>query len=171
MHSLPPIGAEIPCSILAIGAILEYDGKTIPLDFRGGIKYRVDVNPDDPMYSVRLRIMGHKATAEGPDGMTFTIEQNDIDVDAKSLLRCTQQFPPKYEQVDVLSFTLVIDKPKSEPAILTTKDPMRQVATLTQFPPKGDQYAIQSPVELIDLENPDEVVARLTSFTAKQGGL
>ncbi|MFD0152981.1 hypothetical protein ACWGQ4_30095 [Streptomyces sp. NPDC055721] len=123
------------------------------------------------MNSVRLRIIGHRVTAEGPDGMTVTIEQNDIDVDAKSLLRRTQPFPPKYEQVDVLSFTLVIEKAKGEPAILITKDPMRQVATLTQFPPKGDQYTIQSPVELIDLENPDKVVARLTSFTAKQGGL
>ncbi|MEU2135473.1 hypothetical protein, partial [Streptomyces sp. NPDC018352] len=44
-------------------------------------------------------------------GGTITIEQNDIDVDAKSLLRLTQRFPPRFEQVMVLSFTMTIDQP------------------------------------------------------------
>ncbi|MFF8029658.1 hypothetical protein ACFZDJ_53410 [Streptomyces sp. NPDC007896] len=44
-------------------------------------------------------------------GGTITIEQNDVDVDAKSLLRLSQKFPPKYEQIMVLSFTMTIDQP------------------------------------------------------------
>lgn len=45
-------------------------------------------------------------------GATITIEQNDVDVDAKSLLKLTQRFPPRYEQIMVLSFTMVIDEPQ-----------------------------------------------------------
>ncbi|MET7784248.1 hypothetical protein ABZT28_52900 [Streptomyces sp. NPDC005388] len=44
-------------------------------------------------------------------GGTITIEQNDVDVDSKSLLRLTQRFPPRYEQIMVLSFTMVIEQP------------------------------------------------------------
>ncbi|MFD3565211.1 hypothetical protein ACFWVU_36955 [Streptomyces sp. NPDC058686] len=168
---LPPIGAEIPCSILAIGATLEHNGTTFTLDFRGGIKHRVDVNPNDPMNSVRLRTVGFKVSAEGPDGMTCTMEQNDVDVDARSLLKIVQPFPPKFEHRDVETFTLVIEKSGAEPVILTTKDPMVQISTLTQFPPKGDTYKLERPVELIDLENPDKVAARITVFDSKRGGL
>ncbi|MFI6695101.1 hypothetical protein ACIBLA_25775 [Streptomyces sp. NPDC050433] len=51
-------------------------------------------------------------TYKNAGGGTFTIEQNDVDVDAKSLLRIGQRFPPKYEQIMVLSFTMTIDKPE-----------------------------------------------------------
>jgi hypothetical protein len=50
---------------------------------------------------------------KGGGGGTITIEQNDVDVDAKSLLRLAQTFPPKYEQIMVLSFTMVIEQPQS----------------------------------------------------------
>ncbi|OPC77707.1 hypothetical protein B4N89_36025 [Embleya scabrispora] len=45
-------------------------------------------------------------------GSPITIEQNDIDVDAKILLKLTQKFPPRYEQVMVLSFTMTPDLPE-----------------------------------------------------------
>ncbi|MFD8983813.1 hypothetical protein [Streptomyces sp. NPDC059564] len=169
MPLLPPIGAEIPCSILAIGTTIEYKGTTFTVDFRGGIKHRVDVNPNDPINSVKLRTIGFKVSAEGPDGMTFTIEQNDIDVDAKSLLRITQSAPPKFEHLDYESFTLTIEK-SGDPVILTTYGPMVQVSSLTQFPPKGDTYKLQNPVELFDPET-EKVVAVITGFDSKRGGL
>ncbi|MDR3083336.1 MAG: hypothetical protein LBV60_20865 [Streptomyces sp.] len=43
-------------------------------------------------------------------GDTITIEQNDVDADAKSLLKLSQRFPPKFEQIMVLSFTMTIDQ-------------------------------------------------------------
>jgi len=188
---LPPIGAEIPCSCLAINTPLRIRTSLVTVDFRGGIKVRVDVNPDDPINSVRLRVVGHKVSAELPGdlsdkagGGSITIEQNDVDVDAKSLLRLTQRFPPKYEQIMVLSFTMVIEQPERmlqmagiqsrkayEPLILTTKDPAKLIGTLTQFPPRGDLYQLQNPVDLIDLENPDVTVATIEKFPVKVGGL
>jgi hypothetical protein len=188
---LPPIGAEIPCSCLAINTPLQIRTSLVTVDFRGGIKVRVDVNPDDPVNSVRLRVVGHKVSAElpgpqsqGASGGSITIEQNDVDVDPKSLLRITQSFPPKFEQIMVLSFTMVIEQPQAmlamagiksskayEPLILTTKDPAKLIGSLTQFPPKGDLYQLQNPVDLIDLENPDTVVATIKQFPVKVGGL
>jgi hypothetical protein len=174
---LPPIGAEIPMSMLARHVPVVVKGHKMHPDFRGGIKVRVDVNPDDPINSVRLRVVGFKMTAEPPDRAdvgSITIEQNDVDVDAKSLLRLTQRFPPKYEQIMVLSFTMVIDQPQgriSEPLILTTKDPAKLIGSLTQFPPKGDLYQLQNPVDLVDLENPDTAVATIHKFPVKVGGL
>ena len=188
---LPPIGAEIPCSCLAINTPLQIRTSLVTVDFRGGIKVRVDVNPDDPVNSVRLRVVGHKVSAElpgpqaqGAGGGSITIEQNDVDVDPKSLLRITQNFPPKFEQIMVLSFTMVIEQPQTmlamagiksskayEPLILTTKDPAQLIGSLTQFPPKGDLYQLQNPVDLIDLENPDTVVATIKQFPVKVGGL
>lgn len=187
---LPPIGAEIPCSCLAINTPLQIRTALVSVDFRGGIRVRVDVDPNDPINSVRLRVVGHRVSAELPGaqssqgGGSITIEQNDVDVDPKSLLRLTQRFPPKFEQIMVLSFTMVIDQPQQmlrlagirsskayEPLILTTKDPARLVGQLTQFPPRGDLYRLQNPVDLVDLENPDVTVATIQKFPVKVGGL
>ncbi|MFD8134499.1 hypothetical protein [Streptomyces mirabilis] len=55
--------------------------------------------------------------------------------------------------------------------MLTTKDPAKLIGTLTQYPPKGDLYQLQSPVDLIDLENPDIVVATIQKLPVKIGGL
>ncbi|WP_158895165.1 twin-arginine translocation signal domain-containing protein [Amycolatopsis anabasis] len=188
---LPPIGAEIPCSCLAINTPLQIRTALVSVDFRGGIKVRVDVNPDDPVNSVRLRVVGHKVSGELPDvgdgrqgGGTITIEQNDVDVDAKSLLRLTQRFPPRYEQIMVLSFTMTIDQPDDlmrragvrapriyEPLVLTTKEPAQLIGKLTQFPPRGDLYKLQNPVDLILPDDPDTTIATIERFPVKVGGL
>ncbi|KAI8870987.1 hypothetical protein GQ42DRAFT_9449 [Ramicandelaber brevisporus] len=170
--------------MLAINTPLRIRGKPVTVDFRGGIKVRVDVNPDDQYNSVRFRVVGHRMSAELPGGdgdsasggRTITIEQNDIDVDAKSLLKLTQRFPPKYENIMVLSFTMTIDQPdptsgKSEPLVLTTKEPMKLVGQLTQFPPRGDLYQLQNPVDLVLPDDPDTAIATIEKFPVKVGGL
>ncbi|MFB7214378.1 hypothetical protein [Streptomyces sp. NPDC056255] len=181
MPGLPPIGAEIPCSRLAINTPLRIKDALVTVDFRGGIKHRIDVNPDDPINSVRVRTVGHRVSAElpgedGNGGGTITIEQNDVDVDSPSLLRLTQQFPPKYEFHEVTTFTMTIDQPEDggEPLVLTTKDPMVLIGRLTQFPPRGDLYQLQKPVELVDPDDPDDptkVLAVIEKFPVKVGGL
>lgn len=173
---LPPIGAEIPMSMLARHVPVVVQGHRLRLDFRGGIKVRVEVNPDDPINSVRLRVIGFRMTADGPDraGGTITIEQNDVDVAAQSMLRLTQRFPPRYEQIMVLSFTMTIDQPETrfdEPLVLTTKDPAKLIGSLSQFPPKGDLYQLQNPVDLVLPDNPDTTIATIEKFPVNVGGL
>lgn len=173
---LPPIGAEIPCSMLAVNTPLRIRGEFMTVDFRGGIKHRVEVNPDDPQYSVRLRTIGFRMSAELPDDGTLTLEQNDIDVYAKSVLRLTQKFPPRYQLSLELGFTMTIDQPDDlgrihEPLVLTTKDPAQLVGQLTQFPPRGDLYRLQNPVDLILPDEPDSTIATIQRFPVRVGGL
>lgn len=148
----------------------------VTVDFRGGIKQRVDVNPDDPINSVRLRTVGFRMSAELPGaegeggGGSITIEQNDVDVDPKTLLRVTQSFPPKFETIMVLDFAMTIQQPGGgEPLVLTTKDPAKIIGQLTQYPPRGDLYQLQNPVDLIDDDK--NVVATIQKFPVKIGGL
>ncbi|MFF9089871.1 hypothetical protein ACF1BE_26305 [Streptomyces sp. NPDC014991] len=177
MSLLPPIGEEIPCNMLAIDTPLKIRTSSITTDFRGGIKHRVVDNPDDPANSVRMMTVRFKISAELPDpngdggGGSITIEQNDVDVEPKSLLRVTQDSPPKFEHIMVLDFTMTIDGGDGRPLILATEDPATLIGELTQYPPKGDLYQLQNPVDLIDVEDPDTAVATLHKLPVKINGL
>lgn len=178
MPALPPIGAEIPCSSLAVNTPMQIGTRLVSADFRGGFKHRVDVNPDDPINSVRMRLVGLKYTAELPAadgeaaGGTVTIEQNDVDVDPKSLLRLTQQSPPQYEcLLDLGTCTLTIEGPDEEPLVLTPKGEVTLVGKLTQYPPRGDLFQLKNPVDFVDPAKPDDVAVVLQKFPAKAGGL
>ncbi|WBB57675.1 hypothetical protein O7599_18480 [Streptomyces sp. WMMC500] len=174
---LPPIGAEIPQSMLAADTPMLIGEELVSVDFRGGIRQRADVNPADPINSVRMRTVGFRVTADLPsaDGAespgTITLEQSDVDVEAESTLTRTQQFPPRYEQRDVIPFTAAIEREGSDPVVLEARKPMVLLGRLTQFPPRGDLYQLAEPVELVDPENPETVVAVLEKFPAKRGGL
>ncbi|XVS62170.1 hypothetical protein ACQPYE_28400 [Actinosynnema sp. CA-299493] len=189
VNLLPKIGVEIPCSCLALNTPMTIGTSLFTLDFKGGIKIRVEVNPNEPLNSVRLRVVGHKISAELPADdsaggpATVTIEQNDIDIDAKSVLRLIGKFPPKFEQLMVLSFTMTIDNPgavlrsagirttvPSEPLVLSTKNPVQLTSKLTKFPPRGDMYKLTSPMELVLPDNPDTTIVKIDSFPIKVGG-
>lgn len=172
LSGLPPIGAEIPQSMLAIDSFLTLQTQTkiLTLDFRGGIKERVDVNPDDPINSVRLRVVGFRLTAESPDG-NIVLEQNDVDEAPKSQLRLVQRFPPKYEHINVIDVSLKIESEGGKPLVLAYKEPLVMKGSLTQYPARGDLYQLLKPVEFVDLKNPDLVIATLDKLPAKRGGL
>ncbi|KAG0293225.1 hypothetical protein BGZ97_005390 [Linnemannia gamsii] len=111
-NDLPPNGAEIPLSMIALNTPLTIRSSRITVDFRGGLKQHVDVDPNDPDNSRRLRVVGFRMIAELPEGGTVTIEQNDVDEEAKSRLR---------NPVDLV----VIDDPDKV-----------VIATIQQFPVK-----------------------------------
>ncbi|MEV6825145.1 hypothetical protein [Amycolatopsis sp. NPDC051102] len=172
---LPPVGAEIPMSMLAINTPLQIRTALVSVDFRGGMKVRVEQNPDDPINSRRLRIVGFRMSAElpGDDGGTITLEQNDVDADAASMLKLTQNYPPRYEHILSLPFTMTIDQPDSrrEPLVLVTKTPALLVGRLTQYPPRGDLHQLQNPVDLVLPDDPDTTTATIRKFPVKMGGL
>ncbi len=59
-----------------------------------------------------------------------------------------------------------------EPVVLTTKEQMVLKATLSQFPPRADLCTLEKPVELVALDgDPDKVLAPITTFSRKVGGL
>ncbi len=57
-----------------------------------------------------------------------------------------------------------------EPLILTTKDPALLIGKLTQFPPKGDLYQLQNPVDLVLPDDADTTIATIEKFPVKVGG-
>ncbi|WP_157620829.1 hypothetical protein [Saccharothrix sp. NRRL B-16348] len=192
LNLLPKIGVEIPCSCLAVNTPMTIGTSLFTLDFKGGIKIRVEINPNEPLNSVRLRVVGHKVSAElpaddslgGSKPTTITIEQNDMDIDAKSVLRLISKFPPKFEQLMVLSFTMTIDNPGAvlqnagiqatvpdEPLVLSTKNPVQLTSKLTKFPPKGDLYKLTDPIELVLPDNPDTTIVRIDQFPVNVGKL
>ncbi|MFD4600163.1 hypothetical protein ACFWPQ_19315 [Streptomyces sp. NPDC058464] len=53
----------------------------------------------------------------------------------------------------------------------STRDPALLVGRLAQYPPRGDLYQLQNPVDLVDPEQPDVTVATLQKLPVKVGGL
>jgi hypothetical protein len=181
----PPVGAEIPCSCLALNTPLTVQAATLTVDFRGEIRIRVSAsNPLDP-WSLRLKVIGHRVRAQDDTLGEITIEQADTEVTPDSLLTMVSQYPPRWEQTMFLDFTLTIERPpeetmrralgvqprQSEPLVLTTKNPGKLVGQLSEFPPRGELYRLQNPIDLVLPDNPDETIASIDKFPVKVGGL
>ncbi|MFJ5646162.1 hypothetical protein [Streptomyces sp. NPDC093223] len=178
MTALPPVGTEIPCSVLAVDTPLAIGDKLVSVDFRGGWRHRVDVAPEDPENSVRLRLVGFGAAADfrGPDDAEarggVVIEQGGADLDPGSVLRLTQEMPPAYECTLVMGACVVtIHQPGSEPLVLSNKGSFTLVTQLTQYPPRGDMFQLRKPVDFVDPAAPDTVVATIGRFPVEVGGV
>jgi hypothetical protein len=126
--------------------------------------------PDDDANTVVLHPTEFSMSS-GTQDNGMTMHQNDTDVDAQSLLRLTQKFPPRYEHVLPLDFTITIRQAGRERLVLTTKDPAVLMGRLTSFPPKNDMYQLQNPVELVSPHDRSTTVATITQFPLKVGAL
>jgi hypothetical protein len=139
----------------------------VTLDFKGGITVRVEGNLSQGLGGVRLRIIGHELSADSPEFGTVTLSQSDIDVTPLSLLEVIKTLPPTFRNTIFHDFTLTIEKPPGggEPWVLSnTKTAVLINDNLTRFPPQGDVYQLQEPVDLAPVGAPDQVVAQLQQF-------
>ncbi|GGQ32164.1 hypothetical protein [Streptosporangium pseudovulgare] len=166
---LPPVGAKIPCTMLAVGSSLRIGTEQLTVDFRGGKMQRVEPNQDDPVRSVRMQTLGFRVAADLPDGGTAVIELDGEDRDAASTLTLIQSFPPRYRQVDVIPVKLTITRPDQAPIVLTARRPLVYEAELTQYPPRGDQYRLREPLDFLNADGTTQ--ATLETYPAKVGGL
>ncbi|HEV2345987.1 MAG TPA: twin-arginine translocation signal domain-containing protein [Actinocrinis sp.] len=145
---LPAAGVEIPCSCYAANVPLKINTGIVNLDFKGGIRVRVETNNTD---GLKLSIVGHRVTAQSPVLGTVTIEQSNASVTPLSLLRMGSTFPPSPEMLMFLSFTLTISNPPGGggPLVLTTTQPGQLLATnVLNFPPVNQGYNLSSPIPL-----------------------
>jgi hypothetical protein len=165
---LPPIGLEIPCNCFATAVPLRVEALgVITLDFRGGIRIRVEENIATGFGGVRLRVIGHEVTATSPVLGQVTISQADVDVTPLSLLELLSNPAPIFRQTMFLDFTVTVEKPPagSGPLVLSnTRTATLLNSNLTNFPPQGDVYQLQEPVDLAPVGSPDQVVAQLQQF-------
>lgn len=165
---LPPIGLEIPCSCYAVNVPLEVNILgIIRLDFKGGIRVRVESNLREGLGGLRLRVIGHETSAESPQLGRITISQADIDTTPLSLLEIISQLPPKFRQTMLLDFTVTIEKPPGGGPPLVLSNPKTAALindNLPVFPPQGHVYQLQEPVDLVPVNAPNQVVAQLRQF-------
>ena len=156
-------------SALAVNTPLKIRDEAVSVDFRGGLKVRVQVNPEDPHNSVSLHMLDYKWSAELPDdGGSITIDRSEVDINPQSRLRINQE--NEYEHLCVLSFRMTIDRPDTEPLELQATSPAALIAKCSQYPPKGDVHTLQKPVDFSTEDDPDTVVTIL-EFSLKMGGL
>lgn len=165
---LPPIGLEIPCACHASDVPLRVDVLGIvTLDFKGGIKVRVEANISGGLGGVKLKVIGHEVSADSPVLGKVTISQADIDVTPLSLLELTKNLPPTFRQTMFLDFKVTVEKPPGggPPMVLSnTKTAKLLNDNLTVFPPQGSVYQLQEPVDLAPVGAPNQVVAQLLQF-------
>lgn len=165
---LPPIGLEIPCSCYAVNVPLRVDVLGIlTLDFRGGIRVRVEANLGSGLGGVKLKVIGHEVTADSPVLGKVTISQADIDTTPLSLLELIGNLPPTFRQTMFLDFTVTVEKPPGggPPMVLSnTRTATLLNDHLTTFPPQGAVYQLQQPVDLAPVGMPNQVVAQLLQF-------
>ncbi|WP_437337527.1 hypothetical protein [Sorangium sp. So ce394] len=162
------IGLEIPCSSYAVNVPLRVDVLGIvTLDFKGGWKVRVEANLAAGLGGVRLKVLGLEWSADSPVLGRVTIRQADVDVTPLSLLEIASDQPPKYRNTMFLDFTVTIERPPGggSPLVLSnTKTAKLLNDNLPVYPPQGNVYQLQEPVDLAPIGAPNQVVAALLQF-------
>ncbi|MFG3496397.1 hypothetical protein [Streptomyces sp. NPDC047928] len=177
---LPSLGAEVPCSCYAANVPLKIRTALVNVEFKGGIKVRVEAHPSEPPHkAVVLKVIGHKVEADHPELGRITIEQDSMEATPDSLLKIVQHFPPKLSATMFLSFKLTIERPPGgeqgamaarEPLVLRTKEPAKLLSPeLSKFPPDGDFYRLENPIRLVHPDT-DQVIATIDKFPVRVGG-
>jgi hypothetical protein len=165
---IPPIGLEIPCSCYAVNIPLKVDVLgIITLDFKGGIRERVEANLQTGLGGVKLKVLEFEMSADSPVLGKVTISQADVDTTPLSLLEIIKTLPPTFRQTKFLDFTVTIEKPPGggPPLVLSNTKTARLLNdNLTVFPPQGSVYQLQEPVDLAPVGAPNQVVAQLLQF-------
>jgi hypothetical protein len=160
---LPAVGVEIPCSCYAANVPLQINTGIVNLDFKGGIRVRVETSNSD---GLRLSIVGHQVTGTIPNQLSVTIQQADTELtplsvlyipqgtssQSRSKLSASQALAPSPQMLMYLDFTLTVtwlDGSGKPPLTVSTLEPAKLLATnVTQFPPVNLTYNLQAPVPL-----------------------
>lgn len=165
---LPPIGLEIPCSEYAVNVPFQMNVLgLVTLDFKGGIRHRIEANLPGGLGGVRMRIIGFEVSADSPVLGKVTLSQADIDTTPLSLLEVIGNMPPRFRQTTFLDVTCTIEKPPGggPPLVLANTKTMTLLNNnLTRFPPQGDVYQLQEPIDFAPVGSPSEVVACLQQY-------
>jgi hypothetical protein len=139
----------------------------ITLDFKGGIKFRVEANLAAGLGGRKLRILGHEVSADSPILGKVTLSRREIDVTPLSLLEVTSNSPLTYRNTIFHDITCTIERPPGggDPLVLSnTKTGKLLNDRLPVFPPQGSVYQLQEPVDLAPVGAPANVVAQLLQF-------
>lgn len=151
------------------------DQQVILLDFKGHMAVSLDPAQLQqfltgaislvPLTLKELVAMG-RGVVEDLRGVSLNIRLDD-DRLLESYLK-GNSFPAD----QVMNFHLTVDSPELFPGKeLRSKNSAVLIGNLTQFPPRGDLYQLQNPVELVLPDNPDVTVASIETFPVQVTGI
>jgi len=165
---LPPIGLEIPCSCYAVNVPLKLDALGIlSLDFKGGIRVRVEDRLGAGLGGVLLKVIGFEMSADSPVLGKVTLSQADVDTTPLGRLEFVGNLPPVFRHTLFLDLAVIVARPPGggPPAALSnTRTATLLNGNLTVFPPQGSVYQLQQPIDLALVGAPGQVVAQLLQF-------
>lgn len=149
---LLPIGLEIPCSGYAVAAPVKVPTLgTVNLDFRGGIKVRVEADMPGGLGGRKLKVIGAEWRADHPVLGEVVITQRISDAPL-STLEVTGANPPQERNVIFLDLTMTIEKwPGGGPtrSLYNPKSFTLHKDALNGFPPQGEVYQLREPVDFM----------------------
>ncbi|MCY0922852.1 hypothetical protein OS965_32715 [Streptomyces sp. H27-G5] len=151
--------ASVPLKTDALGVVV--------LDFAGGLRVRVEENIEGGLGGVRLKVIGFEMSAVHPALGKVTMRQADTDTTPPSPLEVVADNPPKFSSTFLLDYNLTIEKPAGGGPPMTlanTKTATLANRSLSVFPPNGDVYQLQEPVDLAPIGKSSDVVAQLIQF-------
>ncbi|TDU80606.1 hypothetical protein EDD91_7490 [Streptomyces sp. KS 21] len=139
--SLPPVGADIPCSMYAANVPLKLNAVgALTLDFKGGINLAVRTSsPDGLVLEVQgFRVQADMSPSSPNSGTTVVLTKSDATLTPLSVLTSAGLLFVK------LSLTASsIDKATGVETVLGTTDPAKY-ATLTSVDTSGNQAPVKA---------------------------
>ncbi|MFF4958330.1 hypothetical protein [Streptomyces sp. NPDC001222] len=152
----------------AVNVPMKFDAiGLVQLDFKGGIRVRVEANLASGLGGVKLKIIGEEYSADHPELGKLTLSQADVDTTPLSLLEVVSNMPPKFKNTLFHDFTLTVERPPGggAPWVLSNTKTMTTLnESLTVFPPQGSVYQLTEPVDFAPVGDPKRVVAQLMQF-------
>ena len=139
----------------------------IRLDFKGGIRVRVEENNPSGPGGVKMRVIGFEVSADNPVLGKVTMNMTNSDATPLSRLDLTGNSPP-YRETWALDLQVTIEKPPGggPPLVLSSTRTANLLSTnLTEYPSQGAVYQLQAPADLAPVGAPGQVVAQLQQFS------
>lgn len=181
----PEIGMRYAFGFRAARTSLSVLSSSATVDFRGELAFEVTAH--DPMepWNVRMRITRFHATGFDDSGNGFgqvTMERSDSTAPPDSRLVIVSENPPRWRQVVSLDAAVTLENPPSVenppsgaghpsqgPLVLRTLHPAELVGNIASFPPQGEEYTLQQPIQLATQDGNSP--AEISTFPAQVGSV
>jgi hypothetical protein len=177
---LPAAGQETTLGLVATDVPIQVGGSTVTATFTGGLKVEAEHNPiDSTDRSMALRVVSFDMQADTAELGKVQLTKSDVETAPAGLVEMARDYPTTLRNTLVVDFTLTADRMPSTPSpgssvqqpapagpiTLTTREPAVLLSdSLSQFPPRGDTYQLEKPVELVLSGNPAAVSATIQQF-------
>lgn len=162
-------GDELACELEATEVPLTIEGVgEVTLDLAGATTLRVEDNPPDTDgVDVSVPTFELRTETPGLGIVTITMTESDDPPPVSEITEGQSTDAAGVEHAMQLNLTVTVESPPEggEPLVLTSTRPASFLSrSLTGFPPQGDVYQLQQPIDLTPVGDPSRVMAQLSQF-------